>query len=194
METSMARAAARTKITGANLPVPQSREAAAEAVRRIGELNRELGRVEADMNDQLARIKEQHEAKAHPLRESITALTEGVKIWAEANRAELTQDGKIKTADLGTGTIAWRLRPPRVALPRPKERLAELILRLKGMGLGRFVRTIEEVNREAMLAEPDVARGVPGVSIGSAGEDFVVEPFEAELAPAVPAPAQAAAA
>jgi phage host-nuclease inhibitor protein Gam len=40
----------------------------------------------------------------------------------------------------------------------------------------------EEVNKEALLAEPEIAGTVAGVSIGSPGEDFIVEPFEAELA------------
>ena len=35
-----------------------------------------------------------------------------------------------------------------------------------------------------MQAEPEVARGIEGVTIGSAGEDFIVEPFEAGLADA----------
>jgi phage host-nuclease inhibitor protein Gam len=57
-----------------------------------------------------------------------------------------------------------------------------LIARLKSLGLARFVRTREEPDKEAMLAEPDVARAVPGVRIASAGEDFVIEPFNLELA------------
>lgn len=32
-----------------------------------------------------------------------------------------------------------------------------------------------------MLNNQDAARLVPGVTIGSAGENFMVEPFEAEL-------------
>lgn len=50
------------------------------------------------------------------------------------------------------------------------------------LGLQRFIRTKEEPNKEAMQAEPEVARQVAGISIGSVGEDFVVEPFEAVLA------------
>ena len=169
---------ARTTTRGANVPVPQSREEAAQAVTRIGVLNRELARREADMGDALARIKQKVEEAAEPLREALRAATEGLRIWSEANRADLTGAGKVKSADLGTGTIGWRLRPPRVSVPRD---VAGLIERLKGLGLGRFVRTREEIDKEAMLAEPAAVAGVPGVKIGSAGEDFFVEPFEAAL-------------
>ncbi len=173
----------KSKTRGLNLPVPQNKDDGARAIMRIGELNRELGRRQADMNDELARIKEAAEQAAEPLREEAKGLTEGLKTWCEANRSALTDGGKVKQADLGTGLVKWRLRPPRVSLPRD---VAPLIERLKAMGLGRFVRTSEEPSREAMLAEPELARTVPGVRIGSEGEDFVVEPFEAELAEARP--------
>lgn len=171
----------KAKTRGANLPVPQTKEEASRAITRIGELNRELTRRETDMNDALARIKEQVEAAAEPLRAERAALTEGLKVWCEAHRVELTDGGKVKQADLGTGIIRWRLRPPRVSLPRG-DALSALLDRLKSLGLSRFVRTSEEANKEAMLAEPEVARSVPGVRIGSEGEDFIVEPYEATLA------------
>lgn len=168
----------KTKTKGVNLPVPQSRDEAAAAIRAIGEDQRELLRIEADMNDALTRIKEEAEHKAAPVRERLEAATEGLKVWAEANRAALTNGNKVKFAELGTGKISWRARPASVSL----RKIEEIIARLKAVGLQRFLRVKEEVNKEAMLAEPDVARTVPGVSIGSEGEDFIVEPFAAELA------------
>lgn len=171
-------AKARTKTRGANLPVPQSREEAAAAILRIGELGRELTRREARMNDDLARIKEAVEGASQPLREEREALTEGLKTWCEAHRSDLTGGHRVKFADLGTGKVLWRFRPARVALPKDQ---GALIAVLRRLGLDRFVRVKEEVSREAMLLEPDLARGVEGVRIGSEGEDFIVEPFEAEL-------------
>jgi phage host-nuclease inhibitor protein Gam len=168
---------ARTKTLGANLPVPQSRDEAAATIAAIGDLNRQLTRLAADMNDELTTIKERFEKVAEPLRQARDGKTEGLKMWAEANRDALTA-GKGKTVDLGTGTISWRNRPPSVRITI-KEGLVAL---LKTMKLHRFVRVTEEVDKEAMLREPDVARTVSGVFVKSAGEDFIVEPFEAELA------------
>ncbi|BBF92388.1 host-nuclease inhibitor Gam family protein [Blastochloris tepida] len=169
----------KAKTRGANLAVPQTREQAAGYVAEIGALQREIARAQADMNDEIARIKEDAESRAEPLRERAKALTEGLKTWCEANRAVLTGNGAVKHADLGTGIIRWRMRPPRVSLPRD---VAGLIEHIKSMGFVRFLRVTEEPSKEAMLAEPDVARVLPGVRICSAGEDFVVEPFEAEIA------------
>lgn len=170
----------RTKIAGANLPVPQSREDAAEAVKRIGILNRQIARLEADLNDQIAEMKKAAEEAARPLKDQVDGATEGLKLWAEANRDKITDGGRVKFADLGTGKISWRFRPPSVRLTK-----VDLILEgLKTLGLQRFIRVKEEPNKEAMLAEPDLARTVAGVAIGTEGEDFIVEPFEVELAAA----------
>ncbi|MQT14412.1 host-nuclease inhibitor Gam family protein [Segnochrobactrum spirostomi] len=169
--------ATRTRTAGANRPVPQTREEAATAVARIGELGRAVARIEADLNDELTRRKEAAETAASPLRDEVTALTEGLKIWAEANRSELTAGGKTKSADIGTGVISWRLRPPKVSV-RAVDQVIEL---LRARGFRRFLRTKVEINKEALLAEPDVARTIAGISIGSKGEDFIVEPFEVEL-------------
>lgn len=173
---------AKTKTRGANLPVPQSREEAAAAVARIGAVNREIARAETAMNDEIAAIKQAAEAECAPLKEEVAATTEGLKIFAEANRATLTNQNRTKTVDLGTGTISWRTAPPKVkGVPRAKEAVAELVKKIKSLGLGQFVRVTEEVNREAMLADPERAAKVPGIKIASEGEEFAVEPFEVTI-------------
>ena len=54
---------------------------------------------------------------------------------------------------------------------------------LRRLGLKRFIREKEEVNKEAILNEPEAVAHVAGISI-SQGEDFIVTPFETELAEA----------
>jgi phage host-nuclease inhibitor protein Gam len=167
----------KTKLAAVAVKVPQSRAEAAEALRLIGERHRQIGRIEADMNDELAKAKERAEDAAAPLRASAQALMEGLKVWCEANRSTIL-DARTKTADLGTGTVSWRRRPPSVKLTA----IEAVIEACRRMGYARFLRDKTEVNKEAMLAEQDVARLVPGVSIKSVGEEFIAEPFEAELA------------
>lgn len=172
-------AKAKTKTRGANLPVPQSREEAAAAVARIGALNREVTRIELAMSDEVAAIKASGEEKSGALKEQVEAATEGLKIWAEANRAQITNGHKTKTVDLGTGSISWRTAPNKVkGVPRAKEALAAMIAQIKSLGLKQFVRTTEEINKEAMLADTVKAEKIPGIKIASDGESFEVEPFE----------------
>lgn len=154
----------------------QSREDAAGAVAAIGEAQRELRRIEAEMNDELARIREAYEAAAEPHRAVVSSLTEGVRVWAEANRNALTQGGKVKTAALSTGELRWRLHPPSVRLTKPEA----VIEALRNLGLTRFIRVKEEVDKEAILAEPDGVKGVKGIAINRP-ETFEVVPFEQEL-------------
>ncbi|PLX97297.1 MAG: host-nuclease inhibitor protein Gam, partial [Desulfuromonas sp.] len=134
------------------------------------------GRIEAAMNDEIATIKQRYEEQAKPLGDDIRQLSQGVQVWCEANREAITQGGKVKFATLTTGKVNWRTRPPKVTL-RGKESILE---NLKRLGLARFVRTSEEINKEAMLNEPALAKTVPGVNI-TQGEDFVITPFETEL-------------
>ncbi|MBI2278173.1 MAG: host-nuclease inhibitor Gam family protein [Dechloromonas sp.] len=167
----------RIKSAAVSVVVPQNREMAAQSIAMVGTLNRELARIQAAMNDEMASVKAAYEEQAEPLNLRIKALTEGVQTWAEANRDSLTQGGKVKTAALTTGEILWRLRPPSVRITG-----ADAVLdALRRLGLKRFIREKEEVNKEAILNEPEAVAHVPGISI-SQGEDFVVVPFEAELA------------
>lgn len=174
-EISMAK---KTRIKqAASAPVPQTREQVAEAIREIGERQRELARLAAGMNDELAAVKERWETAAEPHKQRIEALTEGVQTWCEAHRDALTQGGKVKTAALTTGEVQWRLRPPSVRITG-QEAVLDLLRRL---GLTRFIRAKEEVNKEAILNEPEAVAHVAGIAI-SQGEDFAIVPFEAELA------------
>lgn len=171
--------AKKSRTTGANIAVPQTKDEARSYVARVGVLNRQIARDQANLNDRIAKLKEAAEVAAAPLQEEADRLTEGLKIWGEANRRELTGGDKTKTVDLGTGEIKWRLQPPRVTIRGGVEAVIEACKRL---GLQRFVRTKEEISKEAMQSEAEIARTIPGVSIGSEGEAFVVEPFEVELA------------
>lgn len=175
----MAKKPIRHKTAAAVAPVPQDRDQVTAAIREIGELQRQIVRTSTEMNDELAAVKERYEAQAQPLQARIDALTQGLQIWAEANRDRITQNGKTKTVAFPSGELNWRTRPPSVRVTG-----AEAVLDiLRRMGLGRFIRSKEEVNKEAILNEPKAVANVPGISIQQ-GEDFVVTPFEAELAEA----------
>lgn len=172
----MATKKTRIKSAAAAMFVPQSRDQVADAIREMGVLQRELARIEADMNDELSKVREEFEIDAEPRRKRVEALSQGVQVWSEANRDTLTQNGKTKTAAFTTGEVQWRTRPPSVQLKGVEAVLAAL----RRLGLKRFIREKEEVNKEAILNEPKAVAAVPGITIQQ-GEDFVVTPFEVEL-------------
>ncbi|HNC51224.1 MAG TPA: host-nuclease inhibitor Gam family protein [Accumulibacter sp.] len=156
--------------------VPQTREEVAELIAGIGIDNRELTMMEVEMNNALARIKEDYEQRAEPARRRIEAAQRGVQAFCEANRQELTANGKVKTHQFTTGEVQWRTRPPSVRITGEES----VMFSLRALGLLRFLRVKEEINREAILNEPSAVAGVPGIRISQI-EDFVVTPFEVEL-------------
>lgn len=169
--------AARKKAKAPAAPAAQSREEAANLVGRIGEIQRELARRDADLGDALARAREAAEATALPLKAELAGAQAAVQGWCEANRYEITGGNKVKFCDLVTGRVLWRHRPPKVTL-RGADNILAWLQEHRGR---RFLRTKVEIDKEAMLKDPEAARAIPGVSIGSEGEDFVIEPFEAQL-------------
>lgn len=168
----------RIKSPAAVVDVPQNRDMAAQAIATIGCHSRDLARIHADMNDALAKVKEQYEILAEPHRQQIEALTNGLQIYAEANRAALTNNYKVKTVAMTTGELTWRMNPPSVRLTDTEE---NVIAACEAAGLVEFVRYSPTLNREAVKANPDEARHIPGIKIGQS-EAFVVVPFEVELA------------
>ncbi|RJG46465.1 host-nuclease inhibitor Gam family protein [Mesorhizobium sp. DCY119] len=171
----MAKAKAKAK---ALIRVPQSREDAVWTVGRIGTLRRDIAARKAAADEQIRTVGEMVEAALAPLAQELAQLEEGMQAYCEVNRLSLTNEGKVKFHDFGTGRISWRLRPPKVGI-RGMEAVIEGCKRL---GLSRFLRVKEEINRDAMLADADTARQIAGVTISSEGEDFVIEPAELETA------------
>jgi phage host-nuclease inhibitor protein Gam len=167
--------ATRIKTLSQPIAVPQSKTDAMRDIKAIGDLQRELNRIEADINDDIAALTNKAAPRIDALRERITALQEGVHTWCEAHRVELC--GKGKSANLVTGEVNWRKRPPSVSLSK----VETVIAKLRELGLTRFIREKEEVNKDAILAEPAAVAGVKGIKVVTDVEDFVITPFEVEV-------------
>ncbi|KUJ73904.1 hypothetical protein AVO42_00340 [Thiomicrospira sp. XS5] len=170
-----------TKVKGSLRPTQyqaaSSHEEVEDLIKELGEKRREIVRIEATMNDKVADIKHEHEMQAQPIKDDIEQIIYAVQAFAEVNRSELTNNGKTKTVKFATGEFAWRARPPKVSL-RGKPKILDA---LKKLGLQRFIRTSEEIDKEALLKEKDVATQVTGITISSAGEDFAINPYELEI-------------
>lgn len=167
----------KTKASAAS-SVPQSKEDCAASIRVLGERLRDYERQRADLNDRIGQLTQQFQPVLEALSSQIETLRSGIQTWCEAHRVQLCGEGDRlgKTANLITGEVAWRLRPPSVSV-RGADAVVDI---LKARQLGRFVRTKEEINKEAILAEPDAVRGVPGIQVVSGLEDFSVTPFEVD--------------
>lgn len=157
--------------------VPQSRDDCAIYIKHLGDVQREFERSRGEMNDAIAHITKSYAGVLEAQTMRVKNLQAGIQTWCEANRAQLLEGGG-KTANLITGEVSWRQRPPSVTI-RGAESVIETLQR---MGLERFVRTKEEINKEAMLNEPDAVRGIAGVALVSGVEDFGITPFAVNVA------------
>lgn len=167
----------KTKVKApAAVAVPQTRDDCAAMIRTLGDALRETSRQELEMNDAIAVITAERQPAIDALRAKTKALTTAIQTWCEANRDSLTDGGKVKFANLITGEVTWRQRPPSVRVTGSDD----VIQTLQRLGLERFVRIKEEVNKEAILNDPDAVRGVAGIAVVSGVEDFAVTPFEQE--------------
>lgn len=156
---------------------PQTQTDCAADIKTLGDLQRQMARLQADMNDEIGATTKRYQPQLEALTGRIETLQAGVQVYCEAHRAELTSGGKTKTANLVTGEVQWRQRPPSVSI-RGAEAVLDTLVR---MGLTRFIRTRQEPNKEAMLNEPEAVRGIAGISLVTGVEDFVITPFEAQV-------------
>lgn len=195
--------ARKTKLKTAAMPVedtPQGHDQCAEAIGELGRLKREHARVLAAANDQVATILAQAQPALKALKDRIDAKQRGIHAWCEVHRADLTDGNKVKYAEFVTGKVTWRADPPSVTV----RNAPTVIQTLKQLGLLAFVRTVEEVNKEAILAEASIAKtatleeaakkpevamvmhrmellaGLSNLTIVTGREQFGIEPFEAE--------------
>jgi len=156
--------------------VPKSLEEASQFLLKIAEEQRIVEKIQSELNAQVDKLKAEAMESMREHQERITALADGIYIYAEGHREELTEEGKRKTIRVPTGIFGWRITPPAVSLKNVK-----LVLEnLKKLNLERFIKVKEEPDKEAMLREPELAEKIKGVSIIQR-EEFVVKPSEIEI-------------
>lgn len=162
----------------AQIAVPQTNGEAAADIKQIGDLQRDMQREVSRMNDAIAEVTAKYQPYIEAMTKQLEDLQKGVQAYCEAHRDDLTNGGKVKTANLITGEVQWRQRPPSCRITGAES----VIETLQRLGLSEFVREKLEVNKEAILNEPEKVKGVAGITIITGVEDFVITPFEQEVA------------
>lgn len=160
------------------LPVPTTEAACNALIQQLGVEQRESARKAVDRDEEIASLKASYDRQIAAHEAEADRLVAAVYGYCEAHRDELTDGEKRKSFRFAAGTVSWRNRPASVTL-RNIEKIIEHCLGSKRL-TERFLRVKHEVNKEAMLADPETAKTIKGVKIASAGEDFAVEPFQAK--------------
>lgn len=169
----------KTRIKQAALAVPADKTEVSAYIRQIGDLQRDIARLEAEAGDKKAAIEQEYGERAAPLKKELDNLTACVTAYCEGRKDELTENGKTKTVDFVTGIVKWRIRPPSVKVTGVAAVIAWMQEKTAFAG---FLRTKTEIDKEAILNEKEKFADVPGIKIISGVEDFVIEPTVQELA------------
>ncbi|AJE07771.1 MULTISPECIES: host-nuclease inhibitor Gam family protein [Mannheimia] len=155
----------------------QTREEAELMIKELGDKQRELQRLTTAQNDEIADITKRYAEPLQALKEEVEDRQQAIQAYCESHRDELTKNGKQKTGYFNTGEVQWRQNPPSVRVLKADQ----VIENLKLLGLTQFIRTKEEINKDAILLEPETAQTVAGITIKSGVEEFVIKPFEQEV-------------
>ena len=91
----------------------QSWDEANDALRKIGENQRDMIAAENILNEQIATAKAAAESKITPLRESTKRLEAALKDFALANRSDM---GKLKSKQMTFGVVSFR-QSTKISIP-----------------------------------------------------------------------------
>jgi phage host-nuclease inhibitor protein Gam len=155
------------------LPVPENLQEASAVERRIGELLRTIHAHEDDFEKKRAILDKEEDELVHPLSLEVIALAKSIFTFAQRNREELTDSNKRKTIALPgkAGSLQWYTTPKAVTI----ENVEEVLASIKALDLPQFIRTKEEINKDALLENEALASTISGVSI-SRQEKFAIKP------------------
>lgn len=117
-----------------------------DALRQIAEAQIALGEIQSDMQKQILGAQKVAEEQSKPLNDNVAKLEREIKSFATDHRDEM---GKTKSVALTFGEVGFRLSTS-VSLPRAKEKLEEIIRRLKSRQMTDCIVVEEKVSKEAL--------------------------------------------
>lgn len=117
-----------------------------DALRQIAEAQIALGEIKSDMQKQILGAQKVAEEQSKPLNDNVAKLEREIKSFVTDHRDEM---GKTKSVVLTFGEVGFRLSTS-VSLPRAKEKLEEIIRRLKSRQMTDCIVVEEKVSKEAL--------------------------------------------
>lgn len=117
-----------------------------DALRQIAEATIALGDIESEMQKQVVGAQKAAEQQSKPYNDRIAALEREIKDFVTDHRDEM---GKAKSKTLTFGEVSFRLSTA-ISLPRAKEKIEEVIRRLKARQMTDCIVVEEKVSKEAL--------------------------------------------
>ena len=127
-------------------PVLKSWEDVNDALRQLAEAQIALGDIESDMQKQIIGAQKVAEEQSKPIKDAQARLEREIKAFVTDHRDEM---GKAKTMTLTFGEVGFRLSTS-ISLPRAKEKLEEIIRRLKSRQMHDCIVVEEKISKDAL--------------------------------------------
>lgn len=161
-----------------NVAIPSNSLEATNWISRFRDAKRAIEQKTLVANRRIARIQADLALETASFQGELEELGQGLHLYATAHRPVLTDGGRMQSAEFGTGRLGWKTGPPRTEI-RQSEKVVKF---LEDHDFEDFLRIKKEINREAMLADPERAETVPGVTIVQ-DEFFYIKPddFDTEI-------------
>ena len=113
------------------------------------------------MNKQIVGAKKVAEEQSKPYKDRVARLERDLKDFVTEHRADM---GKVKTKALTFGEVSFRLSTA-ISLPRAKDKIEEIVRRLKARKMTDCIVTKEEISKDALKKygeTPSTRSGPPG--------------------------------
>ena len=127
-------------------PSLKSWEDVNDALRQIAEAQIALDDIESDMQKQIIGAQKVAEEQSKPIKDAVARLEREIKAFVTDHRDEM---GKAKSMTLTFGEVGFRLSTS-ISLPRAKEKVEEIIRRLKSRQMHDCIVVEEKVSKEAL--------------------------------------------
>lgn len=113
-----------------------------------------LDKIEAKMNEEINKVKAKYKEDINEIQENIEAPMEVLEVFAKEQQSSW---GKKKSMELLHTVIGFRTGQPKVTKDKKFTWDAVLELMKKNKVFKGFIRTTEEINKEAILSEKNEA-------------------------------------
>jgi phage host-nuclease inhibitor protein Gam len=117
---------------------------------KIADCEQQLQRQEAEMNEQIQKIRDEYEINTYLARTTKGLLEKELEKFCINNKAEFAA---LRSKELVHGTVGFRTTPPKVALLNRKYKWDTVLELLKKVRFGKeYIRAREEVDKDSILA------------------------------------------
>jgi phage host-nuclease inhibitor protein Gam len=167
--------------------IPQTQPEMEARLEEYCKVEAEIAAHEAALKVETAKLSAQYALKLAELKEKLKSLFNQVSLYCAAHRMSLLT-APTKSRNLTTATVGWQFGS-KSTVEIEDDKLEEVLAFLEGRAatepvFATFVRTVVEINKDAMLANRELAEQVPHVKIVDPREKFFIKAAALPIEPA----------